>query len=244
VDREEILRRFEGWLDSVLALEEPPQGIAAELLSALTVETGASDDGQCDLYSMWAAITALTQEVRLQGRTFKQLSETLAPVADLAPQLPEAQRKAEEQARREMLDVLLDLRDRLARGLDAARAGQTKMRESQLSTWAARLLARHASFRYASEALAALEEGYRMSLDRLDDVLAQFDVREISCLGQPFDPRSMHVVDVEETTEADEGTVVEVYRVGYEWQGAVHRPARVKVARSPVRVSPGDTEDE
>ena len=118
------------------------------------------------------------------------------------------------------------------------------MRESQLSTWTARLLARHASFRYASEALAALEEGYRMSLDRLDDVLGQFDVREISCLGQPFDPRSMHVVDVEETAEADEGTVVEVYRVGYEWQGAVHRPARVKVARSPVRISPGDTEDE
>ena len=96
-----MLRRFEGWLDSVLALEEPPQGIAAELLSALTVEAGASGDGQCDLYSMWAAVTALTQEVKLQGRTFKQLSETLAPVADLAPQLPEAQRKAQEQARRE-----------------------------------------------------------------------------------------------------------------------------------------------
>jgi len=244
VDREEMLRRFEGWLDSVLALEEPPQGIAAELLSALTVEAGASGDGQCDLYSMWAAVTALTQEVKLQGRTFKQLSETLAPVADLAPQLPEAQRKAQEQARRELLDVFLDLRDRLARGLEASRTSQAKMRESQLSTWTARLLARHVSFRYASEALAALEEGYRISMDRLDDVLAQFDVREITCLGQPFDPRSMHVVDVEETAEADEGTVVEVYRVGYEWQGAVHRPAQVKVARSPAKISPGDAEDE
>jgi molecular chaperone GrpE len=244
LDREEIARRFEAWLDSVLAAEEPPQGIAAELLSALTVEAGASTDGQCDLYSMWAAVTALTQEVKLQGRTFKQLSETLAPVADLAPQLPEAQRKAQEQARREMLDVLLDLRDRLARGLDAARASQAKMQESQRSTWTARLLARHVSFRYASEALAALEAGYQISLDRLDDVLAQFDVREITCHGQPFDPRSMHVVDVEETTEAVEGTVVEVYRVGYEWQGAVHRPAQVKVARSPAKTSPGDSRDD
>ena len=138
-----------------------------------------------------------------------------------------------------MLDVLLDLRDRLARGLEAARASQAKMQESQLSTWTARLVARHASLRYASEALGAIEEGYRISLDRLDDVLAQFDVQEIACLGQLFDPRSMHVVDVEETTEAVEGTVVEVYRVGYEWQGAVHRPAQVKVARSPAKISPG-----
>ena len=244
MDREEISRRFEAWLDSVLAAEEPPQGIAAELLSALTVEAGASTDGQCDLYSMWAAVTALTQEVKLQGRTFKQLSETLAPVADLAPQLPKAQRKAQEQARREMLDVLLDLRDRLARGLEAARASQAKMQESQLSTWTGRLLARHESFRYASEALAALEEGYQISLDRLDDVLAQFDVREITCRGQPFDPRSMHVVDVEETTEAVEGTVVEVYRAGYEWQGVIHRPAQVKVARSPAKTSPGDSKDD
>jgi molecular chaperone GrpE len=244
VDREEILRRFAAWLDSVLAPEEPPQGIADELLSALTGEARASTDDQCDLYSMWAAVTALTQEVKLQGRTFKQLSETLAPVADLAPQLPDVQRKAQEQARREILDVLLDLRDRLTRGLDAARASQAKMRESLRFGWTARWLARHASFRYASEALAAVEEGYRISLDRLDDVLAQFDVQEITCHGQPFDPRSMYVVEVEETTEAVEGTVVEVYRAGYEWQGAVHRPAQVKVARSPAKTSAGDDKDE
>jgi molecular chaperone GrpE (heat shock protein) len=244
VDREDILRRFEAWLDSVLAAEKPPQGIAAELLSSLTAEAETSTNGNRDLYSMWAAVTALTQEVKLQGRSFKQLSETLAPVADLARQLPEVQRKAQEQVRREMLDVLLDLRDRLGRGLDAARAGQAKLRQSLLSTWTARLLARHKTFRHASEGLAALEQGYRMSLNRLDDVLAQFDVREIACHGQPFDPRSMHVVDVEETTEAVEGTVVEVYRAGYEWKGEVHRPAQVRVARSPATTSPGDYKDE
>jgi hypothetical protein len=244
VDRDEILRRFEAWLDSVLAREEPPRGIAAELLTAVTAETGASADGQSDLYSMWAAVTALTQEVKLQGRTFKQLNETLAPVADLAPQLPEAQRRAQEQARREMLDVLLDLRDRLGRGLGAARGSQAKMHESLVSTWIARLLARHQSLRHASEGLAALAEGYRISLDRLDDVLAQVDVREITCRGEPFDPRSMHVVDVEETAEAVDGTVVEVYRVGYEWKGEVYRPAQVKVARSPARALPGDYRDE
>lgn len=244
MDREEILRRFEAWLDSVLAAEEPPQGIAAELLSSLAAETGAGTNGKCDLYAMWEAITALTQEVKLQGRTFKQLSETLAPVAELAPQLPEVQLKAQEQARREIVDVLLDFRDRLHRGLDAACASHAKMRESLLSGWTARLVARHQALRHAAESLAALEEGYRMSLERVDDVLAQFEVREIASEGQPFDPRLMHVVDVEETTEAGEGTVVEVYRAGYEWKGEVHRPAQVKVARRPVTTSSGDQQDE
>jgi molecular chaperone GrpE len=244
LERQEILRRFEVWLDGVLAAEEVPQGITAELLSSLATETGVSANGRCDLYSIWAAITALTQEIKLQGRSFKQLSETLAPLADLAPQLPQMHREAQERARREMLDVLLDLRDRLGRGLEAARVSQAKMRESLESGWTARLLARHQALRQASEAVNALEEGCALSLDRLDEVLAQFDVRKIVCQGEPFDPGSMHAVDVEETEQAAEGTVVEVYRAGYEWKGKVYRPAQVKVARKPPTTSAGDHKDE
>ncbi len=244
VNREEILHRFEAWLDGVLAAEETPQGIAADLLASLSAETAADADGQCDLYSMWAAVTGLTQEVKLQGRSFKQLSETLAPLADMAPQLAEMQRQAHVNARREMLDVLLDLRDRLGRGLEAARASQAKMRDAQQSNWQVRLLARHSLLRQASEGLAALVEGYRLSLERLDEVLAQSDVRRIDCQGQPFDPGTMYAVDVEETDHAAEGTVVEVYRAGYEWKGEVHRAAQVKVARRPTSKLPEDDNDE
>ena len=80
-------------------------------------------------------------------------------------------------------------------------------------------------------------------MDRLDEVLAQFDVRKIVCQGEPFDPGSMHAVDVEETEQAAEGTVVEVYRAGYEWKGEVYRPAQVKVARKPPPTSAGDHEE-
>jgi molecular chaperone GrpE len=245
LDREEILRRFEVWLDSVLAAEEPPQGLSAELLSSLAAEAKPVSNGRCDLYSMCAAVTALTQEVRLQGRTFKQLSESLAPIAILAPQLPEMHREAQERARREVLNIFLDLLDRLARGLDRVRASQKKMDDSLRSSWTVRLLARHAIFRQAFESVTALEEGYRMSMERLGDALAQFDVREIACEGQPFDPKSMHVVDVEETDQEAEGTVLEVYRAGYQWKGEVHRPAQVKVARRPTAIpARGDERDE
>ena len=35
MNREEILRRFEEWLDGALAAEEPPRGVDAEILAAV-----------------------------------------------------------------------------------------------------------------------------------------------------------------------------------------------------------------
>src|SRR5207237_4604202 len=154
LDREEILRRFEVCLVSSLAAEEPPQGLSAELLSSLAAEPKPISNGRCDLYSMWAAMPALTQEVRLQGRSFKQLSESVAPITILAPQLPEMHREAQERARREVLDVFLDLRDRLARGLDQVRAARERMNDPMQSSWTARLLARNRAFRRAFETSA------------------------------------------------------------------------------------------
>ena len=78
-----ILRRFTEWLDEVLAEEKPLDGVAAELLAELDnskeakgVDPGA---GAYDLHSTWSVLTALTQEIKLQGRAFKQLSEQMTP---------------------------------------------------------------------------------------------------------------------------------------------------------------------
>jgi molecular chaperone GrpE len=73
-----------------------------------------------------------------------------------------------------------------------------------------------------------------LSLRYLYDLLFQFQVQPIDCEGRPFDPRRMNAVDVEETDRAEEGTVVSVYRMGYEWNGELYRPAQVRVARRPV----------
>ena len=155
------------------------------------------------------------------------------------------ERAAQENARREMLDLLLELRDRLGRGLEAARSSQEKIHQSLESGWVARLLARRRASRQTLEAVAALREGCALSLSRLDEALAQFDVREIVCQGEAFDPNSMHAVDVLETEETAAGTVLEVYRTGYEWQGKVYRPAQVKVARRPApTTSTGDPQHE
>ena len=77
MSREEILRRFEKWLDSALAAEDPPRGVDAEILAALTGGDEAARPEPTATYSLWAAMTALTQEVKLQGRSFKELNDTL-----------------------------------------------------------------------------------------------------------------------------------------------------------------------
>ena len=78
--RDEILRRFEAWLDGTLASEEPLGEIDTEILRAVMdagEEDSSESDRRCDSYSLWAVMTALTQEVKLQGRTFRELSEAV-----------------------------------------------------------------------------------------------------------------------------------------------------------------------
>jgi hypothetical protein len=211
--RDEILQRFEQWLDAALAGEEPPPGIPPEILAA---GDSAGEDATTDWYTLWAAVTALTQEVKLQGRAFKQLTETLA-------------RDAERRSRREVLDQLLDLRERLLRGLESAAA----VEPPQPALWDRLFPRRWERVRHFIEVVKAVEKGCRLSLDFLDEMLDQFNVRPIRCHGQPFDPRRMSAVDVEEATGIDEGTVLSVYRTGYEWNGEVYRPAQVRVAQRP-----------
>jgi hypothetical protein len=305
MSREEILRRFQEWVDRALASEEPPRGIEAEILAAVT---GASREGRQPpaTYTLWAAMTALAQEVKLQGRSFKDLNETLDSQAG---RMTERERdllasETEHRCRKELLGVLIDLRDRLARGLDSVRTGEAGISkpaprpelvqrpgpvqrpelvpgaESVQPTqpvqrpkparrgWLGRLFSRGDHPRMeqspmeqpmavhprmeqplvdqpvveqpqteddsAGAMLAALKKGYELSLDRLDQTLEEFHAREIPCVGQAFDPRRMNAVDRQESSTVPDGTVLEVYRSGYEWNGELFRPAQVKVACAPA----------
>jgi len=223
IARDEILRRFEVRLDRALAREDAPHGIPGELL-APTEDAGedgedgedGAGDGTVDRYRMWSALTALSQEVKLQSRTFKQLGETLA-------------RDSDARARKEVLDGLLDLRERLLRAIDAL-DNRAKL---QPVFWDRIFRRRWQQVRHALDVVDAMDQGYRLSLKSLDDLLARFAVRPIECKGLTFDPRRMSAVDVVETPDAAEGTVLAVYRTGYESNGAVYRPAQVRVARRP-----------
>jgi molecular chaperone GrpE len=218
-DRETLLRQFTQWLDQALASEDAPRGIPEELLVA-----GAEPQGG-DLYSLQAAITALTQEVKLQGRSFKQLSEAVSPMASLAPSISSLVEDARQQACQDVIEILLDLRDRLVRGEETARQAAAAL-PVRPRWWPGA-----ADREKALSIVAAMREGYELTTGRVDEILGSYDVREIACDGEIFDARSMHAIGTEETDAVAEGTVVEVCRRGYEWNGEVFRPAQVRVAR-------------
>lgn len=244
MSRDEILRRFEQWLDEALAATDPPSGIDAEILASLAGESGDEATGmerRSDAYALWATVTALTQEVKLQGRAFKELSDGLGSQASrIAEEIHAAslqrerdlQRDVERRCRREALGALVDLRDRLIRGLDSLRATESELSNAETHRWLKRMWARPGDDALADR-VGALTKGYELGIERLDQTLDDFGARHIHCDGQPFDPRRMNAVDREESSEVPEGTVLEVYRSGYEWNGDVFRPAQVKVSCAP-----------
>jgi len=246
MDRDRILQRFAEWLDAALSSTEAPAGLDAELLAALAARetpAAAEMERRCDSYALWAAMTALSQEVKLQGRAFRELGESLgAQPGRIAEELRasyrdrerDLQREAERRCRKEILGGLIELRDSLSRGLESVRAGEDAIAQAAPRGWLARSRARqHAA---AIETLAALRKGYELGLARLDQTLADYNAREIPCQGRAFDPRLMNAVDRQETVDVPEGTVLEVYRTGYEWNGEVFRPAQVKVSCAPAAV--------
>jgi molecular chaperone GrpE len=258
--RERILQRFAAWLDGALDSEPLPEGIASDIWDGLTEkENNQGASKPIDWYSLWEAMTTLTQEIKLQGRSFKQLSDNLAPVASLEARVDasiqahaetlsqtlrlaeeartgrlererEVRRETEQRVRGEMLTVLIEMKDRLSRGLQSLLATRQANLAGDREDWWERLVGgrkRRQSWLAATE---ALEKGYTLSLESLEETLTRFDLREIPCQGYRFDARTMTVVDRQETIELEEGTVLEVYRTGYEWQGELFRPAQVKVA--------------
>jgi hypothetical protein len=255
MNRDEMLRRLEQLLDSALAgtvqngaqedaqgdaaAEAPPAGIDPEILAALAGGENPEAERRCDSYALWAAVTALTQEVKLEGRAFLELTRTLdAQTTRMLEEIRAAyaerernmQREAERRCRREVLGALIDLRDRLGRGRESARTSELEAKKAAGAGWFQRAFS--PPDKNAAETIDAVVRGYRLGIERLDQTLDEFHAREIRCQGEMFDPRRMNAIDSEETSALPEGTVLEVYRSGYEWNGEVFRPAQVKVARA------------
>lgn len=252
--REEILRRFEAWLDSALATEATPEGIDAALLAEMSEGPQAESTGDTDAFALWSAMTGLTQEVKLQSRAFQMLSERLDPLSDAADRMEamtsatrtladsvarleaevaqrqsqrerELRQECEQKTARRYLETLVDLHDRILRSVVSLEVAVAKP-----TGWLLRL----GGGDIAHETLKAHEAGMRLLLERVEATLAERGVRRVRCFGLPFDPVNMVASVVEVQAGAVDGTVLAELRGGYEWNGEQFRMAEVMVARRPT----------
>ena len=227
--KQQALAEFEQWLDELAvappeAEQEPDQGAVP-----------------CDLRDLFAELAALRQEVRLQNREQSRAGRELANAAaryDEANRVVEARdqelaafedRVARAAENRCLLPVL-DLRDALVRGRDAAarlrKAGNKGRKGRKGPRKGARKLLRR-----MQPGIAGVIEGYELAIRRCDRMLAQFGVHAVPTVGARFNARTMHAVDTRRVKQQAEGVVVEEYIAGFVRDGAVLRLAEVAVNR-------------
>ena len=89
----------------------------------------------------------------------------------------------------------------------------------------------------------SVRDGVQMILDQLLGVLKESGVEPVDAMGQPFDPNLHEALSQEETTEVEEGTVVQQVQRGYKLNDRLVRPARVVVAKAPGAAEEAQNED-
>jgi molecular chaperone GrpE len=210
--KQALIDRFRGYLDMVEDGEEPPD-----------------DPGEtADLFSVLVEMAALRSEVRTESRLVKEALEQFRSVFDslqasqatLQRELDRARTETRDQgqsALRPLLLDVIDLRDRLVAALTLSAVARPR--------WHDRL------WRWDRSGVAAWQEGLRMTLRRLDQVLLDRRVVATQLAGLPFDPRLARAIGTAADSSLAEGTVIKEVRAGFLWDDQVLRTAEVIVSK-------------
>ncbi len=73
-------------------------------------------------------------------------------------------------------------------------------------------------------------KGFELIYKQLRDNLAKLGVERTEPLGKHFDPHQHQAMDRAETSDKEDGTILQVFQPGYLFHGRVLRPAMVRVA--------------
>jgi molecular chaperone GrpE len=208
--KETLLDQFRDYLDS---LDEASQTVDAE-------------GPETDLFTVFVELAAMRNEMRTESRLLKEALDEFRGVfgtlqsshATLEQELKRAHADSRERARaslRPLLVELLDLRDRLAAGLQPV----TERSARWLDRWRTRRPDQPESWR----------EGLGITLRRLDRILADRRVVRIETIARRFDPRVGRVVGTSKDVGIGAGIVVEEVSAGFLWDDELLRAAEVIV---------------
>lgn len=77
--------------------------------------------------------------------------------------------------------------------------------------------------------------GFSMILSQFKEILGNHNIVSFHSVGEIFDPHHHEAVEVEETDDHAEGTILKEFLKGYKSGDRIIRAARVKVARKPSK---------
>lgn len=96
------------------------------------------------------------------------------------------------------------------------------------------------ALRFAESAEGAVKNwaiGFEMILSQFKEVLLNHGIVSFHSEGNTFDPLVHEAVEIVETTEHPDGTVMHEFTKGYKSATRTIRPARVKVAKHPQQAA-------
>ncbi|WPC05793.1 nucleotide exchange factor GrpE [Pseudomonas benzenivorans] len=88
------------------------------------------------------------------------------------------------------------------------------------------------------EAIKAVREGMELTLKLFQDTLKRYQLEVVDPEGAPFDPEHHQAMAMQESTQAEPGSVLKVFQKGYLLNGRLLRPAMVVVSKAPAEVPP------
>ncbi len=186
----------------------------SEKLTPEEVQEPASEAGNkadpaagsgADIETPDAKLAAELEDARARADEYRQ--EMLRAHADLDNARKRAQREIEnahKYAVEKLLGDLLPIKDSMELGLSAAES---------------------------SDDIASLREGMELTLKMLEDLLEKHGVTEVNPVGEKFSHELHQAMTMQESAEAEPGTVLNVMQKGYLLNDRLVRPAMVIVAK-------------
>jgi molecular chaperone GrpE len=97
----------------------------------------------------------------------------------------------------------------------------------------------HALAAHREKEYEVYRRGFELIYRQLVDNITKLGVERIDPMGKQFDPHLHQAMDRLETSDHEDGTVVQVFQPGYVFHGRVLRPAMVRVAVNAAPASKG-----
>ncbi len=184
-----------------------------------------------DLALLFAELSVLRNEVRIEARQFKTALDDMRALTDMLSQqnlrltrdlerAREAEGTVQRQTERRLLLDMLEVRDRIGAAMGVVNAYRPGLL-SRLAPTETRLA-------------QGLGEGIALTLRRLDDVLTERRVRAIEAVGGRLDPNTMRAIGTAMDANHAPGEVLSEARRGYMRDDDLLRLAEVIVNKQEI----------